>query len=369
MEVFQWDQSFATGLTRIDTQHHRLLDVTNEFGSLLSQDGVVSADIERVYTELLSYTKNHFEEEEEFMTSEGVDERHVNHQKQEHQCFLEEVTLMYANLDAANNDSGQLLLEFLMSWLVYHILGSDMCMARQVAAINAGKSAAEAYLAEEQELDKATGPLLKSLNNLFQQVSSRNKQLVELNQTLETKVAQRTESLTEANQKLEELALTDVLTGLPNRRHAMRSLAQLWDEALDKGISLACLMIDADGFKRINDSYGHDAGDIVLCQLAKQLSYTVRSDDIVCRLGGDEFLIICPNTDQEGAMHIADLTQAKIADLIVPVADGGAWQGSISVGVAVSTTAMKTPDELIKAADNGVYAAKAAGRNCVRMVD
>ncbi len=177
----------------------------------------------------------------------------------------------------------------------------------------------------------------------------------------------KTLDLSEANQKLGELAATDVLTGLSNRRHAMQILERLWAESTENNAPLACIMIDADDFKEINDSYGHDSGDTVLCELAKELQYAVRTDDIVCRLGGDEFLIICPNTNKEGAIHIANITHAKISELKVKVA-GGAWQGSISVGVAVKTASMNSPGDLMKAADRGVYAAKEAGRNCVRMV-
>jgi len=178
---------------------------------------------------------------------------------------------------------------------------------------------------------------------------------------------EKTLALSKANQKLGELALTDVLTGLSNRRYAMQNLKRLWDESIENNLFLACMMIDADGFKKVNDSYGHDAGDVVLCQLANELKYTVRTDDIVCRLGGDEFLIICPDTDEEGAKNIADIIHTKISQLTVKVADG-VWHGSVSIGVAVKTDSMKKPEDLIKTADRGVYAAKSAGKNCVRIV-
>ncbi len=131
-------------------------------------------------------------------------------------------------------------------------------------------------------------------------------------------------------------------------------------------ISLACMMIDADDFKQINDKFGHDAGDSVLRELAKELQYAVHTDDIACRLGGDEFLIILPNTDKQGAMNIAKNTHARIAIMKIKV-NGGAWYGSISVGVAVKNNSMQNLEDLIKTADRGVYAAKKAGRNCVRM--
>ena len=177
----------------------------------------------------------------------------------------------------------------------------------------------------------------------------------------------KTLALSKANQKLGELALTDVLTGLSNRRYAMQNLKRLWGESIENNLPLACMMIDADGFKKVNDSYGHDAGDVVLCQLATELKDIVRTDDIVCRLGGDEFFIICPDTNEEGAMNIANIVHAKISQMTVKVADG-VWHGSISIGVAVKRDSMKNLEELIKAADLGVYAAKSAGKNCVRIV-
>jgi hemerythrin len=265
---------------------------------------------------------------------------------------------------AERYEAAQRLLKFLTYWLAHHILGTDQSMARQVAAIQAGQKPEEAFAAEQVMKEGATEPLLHALTGLFQQVSERNRELQELNATLETKVAQRTHSLAEANHLLEQMARTDVLTGLPNRRHAMAALAQAWLASVQDASPLACMMIDADGFKQANDKYGHDAGDEVLRQLSRQLRYTVRTDDIVCRLGGDEFLIICPNTTVEGALQVAETMRREIAKLHVPV-NGGEWLGSISVGVATKSAAMRNFEELIKAADEGLYTAKRDGRNRV----
>jgi hemerythrin len=204
-----------------------------------------------------------------------------------------------------------------------------------------------------------------ALNGLFQLVSRRNKALSALNQNLEAMVEDRTRELVKANADLEILALTDVLTELPNRRHAMLQLHELWKEAGQLNGNLACMMIDADRFKSINDTYGHDAGDRVLKRLAQELQHSVRSDDIVCRMGGDEFLIICPYTPLDGALHVAELTRANIAGLRVQ-AGVGFWQGSISVGVAANSGETVSVDDFLKAADEAVYMAKNAGGNCVR---
>lgn len=368
MNVFQWDSSLNTGFAEVDRQHQHLVKLTSDFGSLLSENQLHGQDLETLYGELVNYTQYHFEEEEALVKQHNVDPRHADYHRQEHRNFIEEVTLMRKQMTVSDLQNARNLFEFLMNWLVSHILGSDMSMARQIRSIQSGVPADETYCLEERAVDKATGLLLKSFHNLFQLVSNRNRQLFELNQNLEQRVAERTQSLFEANRKLGELALTDVLTGLPNRRHAMQSLERLWQEALEAGLPLACIMIDADGFKAINDNYGHDAGDQVLCELARQLKYAVRTDDMVCRLGGDEFLILCPKTDAQGALQVAKLVHDQVRALRVKV-PGGEWLGSISAGVAVRCAQMILPGDLIKQADRGVYAAKAAGRNCFRMLD
>ena len=104
----------------------------------------------------------------------------------------------------------------------------------------------------------------------------------------------------------------------------------------------------------------------MLKRLATELRDNVRSDDIVCRLGGDEFLIICPNTPLMGLSQMAESLRSFIATLRVEVGEDGFWPGSISVGVAVRTMEMRSVDQLLKAADDGVYMAKNSGRNCVR---
>ena len=368
MNIFSWSAICETGLQDVDDQHRHLFTITNDFGRLLAAETLRQADLESVLAELLKYTEYHFQEEEALMARCGLDQRHVDYHKQQHAAFLEEVQLLHHRMDFTQEETGQALFDFLINWLVYHILGSDMKMARQVELINASGQPSRAYAAAEQPGDKSTALLLEALTNLFQQVSQRNKALVALNDSLEEKVAARTSELTEANKKLEAIAITDVLTGLPNRRFALQWLTQLWQETAEQGRQLACILIDADGFKQVNDTHGHAAGDMVLQKLARHLTHAVRTDDRVCRLGGDEFLIICPKTSREGARKVATHVHAAIAKLSVSFPDGH-WPGSISVGVAVKTAAMDHPEDLIKAADLGVYAAKDAGRNCVRMID
>lgn len=365
MEVFGWDSDLETGLENVDKQHRKLVDITNVLGKLLSEGNAKKEDLENILAELADYTDYHFAEEEKIMEQYKVDQRHISKHKEIHTGFLNDVGELQKDLANGKLKLSEDLLHFLANWLVYHILGSDMSMSRQVESIKNGMSAEEAYETKEGKVDKATSMLLKSMNNLFEQVTSRNKELKELNTNLEDIVEKRTSELNEANKNLYKLATTDVLTGLANRRQAMNDLDILWNHKEKDIQNLSCMMIDADNFKQINDNYGHDAGDIVLQELSKMLEHSVRTDDIVYRLGGDEFFIVCPETDEEGVLKVAQNVHKKVNELNVKAGDG-MWKGSISVGVSTRTKSMQNIDELIKQADLAVYASKEAGKNCVK---
>jgi hemerythrin len=194
-------------------------------------------------------------------------------------------------------------------------------------------------------------------------LSESNRELVELIGKLETEKDaswKLSRALAEANRRLEDMAMTDVLTGLPNRRHALSWLDREWAKPHDPEAPLACLMIDADGLKEVNDRHGHDAGDALLRGLAAEFRNLVRTDDVVCRLGGDEFLVLCPGTPLEGVLRVGETLRREVARQGIPTGDG-VWRGSISVGAAVRVEAMADPDALIKAADEAVYAAKERG--------
>ncbi len=364
MDVFRWDQHYVTGLQEIDDQHMRLVALINRLGNMVTNaDGTDAEEIPNVLEELADYAVYHFAEEEKLVREAQVDSRHRCAHRDEHQGFADEVTRLTP--DTLSPDGLNHLLKYLVNWLAYHILGSDQSMARQIAMIRKGETPAEAYEIDDQLGISVTEPLVAALNGLFQQVSERNLELLHLNQTLEAKVEERTRELAFANRHLEELSLTDVLTGLPNRRHAMRQLQSEWE---NDGLLLACIMIDCDGFKQVNDTYGHDAGDIVLKGVAQCLQDRVRTDDLASRLGGDEFLVICPHTGLTGAMYLAEQMREAISGMRM-AAGNGYWEGSISVGVAVRRKDMDHPDDLIKAADIGVYRSKQGGRNLVSTVE
>lgn len=367
MKSFLWEHCFVTGLDMVDEQHHYLVDLINQFGALLMKpEGASAEEIEALFAELARYTQYHFQEEEALMVQAHLDQRHISHHKKEHAQFLQDLTYMHAGETGKPAESAIALLQYLSNWLAFHILGSDQLMARILKAIEVGTSQQEAYRAHYKDRDPATATLLQAMSRLIEQVSERSRALFELNQTLEARVDERTHALSQMNRQLESMAMTDVLTGLPNRRHAMRILSREWDNAAAQGDALSCMMIDADGFKKINDTYGHDAGDTVLRVLARCLKEAVRNDDVVCRLGGDEFLIVCMHTGLDGAMTTAEKVRQDVSELRVK-AGNGEWAGSVSVGVAQATPSLRAQgvDAWLKKADEGVYLAKRNGRNCV----
>ena len=365
MASFQWDKNFITGLEVVDCQHHHLVEIFNKFEDHLSKDILESSEIEAIFIELFRYSKLHFQEERELMLKYRVDDRHIDYHTKEHNDFAQEIESIKLRISLDNQAEIKHLLDFLVNWLVYHILGTDLNMAKQIKSIKSGITPSKSYDIENRKTDNATESLLKSLKTLFKLVSNQNKKLFQLNQSLEVKIEKRTKELSKANRRLEKMALTDVLTGLPNRRHAIRKLAFLWDESLDADSPLVCMMIDSDNFKKVNDTYGHDAGDEVLRELAKTLQMTIRSNDIVCRLGGDEFLVICPDTNKKGGLIVAEHIRKSVSDLKVATGDKY-WHGSISVGMAYRSPEMNRYEDIIKAADNCVFDAKRNGKNCVR---
>ena len=166
------------------------------------------------------------------------------------------------------------------------------------------------------------------------------------------------------NTQLEQMAMEDQLTELPNRRAGLTRLDQEWSRALRDKSSLLCMIMDIDHFKNVNDTYGHDAGDIVLQKTAAVMKQCMRDSDTVCRFGGEEFLVICPGADVEVAKMVGNRIRQAIEDNII---DTPEFKGNvtISIGVAVRSKDHESAKDMIKEADEALYAAKEAGRNKV----
>lgn len=170
------------------------------------------------------------------------------------------------------------------------------------------------------------------------------------------------------NDKLAELANTDTLTRLPNRRCVLERLSEAWDLAERRGRPLSCVMLDIDHFKRINDTHEHKVGDIVLVALANTIRRLLRRYDVCGRVGGEEFLIVCREESVEGAAALAERIRATVATKPITV---GALR--IPVTICLGAAAMRpehaNAEALVAEADTMLYAAKENGRNQVWLVD
>ena len=168
--------------------------------------------------------------------------------------------------------------------------------------------------------------------------------------------------------ELARLSLTDALTGLANRRRFEETSGHAWKSAQRTGKPLSLLVVDADHFKRFNDSHGHAVGDEVLRGLARCLSASVhRPDDLVARVGGEEFVVLLPDTDADGALRVAGKVQERVGTLAVASAGIGAGAVTVSIGVAVADAAgAGAMDDLYRRADGALYEAKSGGRNQTR---
>jgi two-component system, cell cycle response regulator len=162
------------------------------------------------------------------------------------------------------------------------------------------------------------------------------------------------------------MALTDVLTGVYNRRYALRHMEGLMRRVADTGKPLSVLVCDLDRFKSVNDTYGHAAGDEVLKQFAARATQSMRNIDMVARFGGEEFVILLPDTEGDNALKAAERLCKKVGTTPMDVAEAPESKLTVTVSIGVASTTMAMPgEELIKLADAALYRAKQGGRNQV----
>ena len=209
--------------------------------------------------------------------------------------------------------------------------------------------------------------MLKALELGVNDVIPRPIDMLELKARARTQIRRKryTDFLKTTLDRSLELAVTDPLTGLNNRRFLDHQLSVAMAKHIKGGASLSLLLLDIDFFKRINDNYGHDAGDEVLREFARRLALNVRAIDMACRFGGEEFVVLMPETDGADALNIAERVRAQVGDVPFVLTDGRRLNVTVSVGVATSQGIGDAPEALLRRADAGVYEAKQSGRNRV----
>jgi two-component system cell cycle response regulator len=162
-----------------------------------------------------------------------------------------------------------------------------------------------------------------------------------------------------------EMAVTDGLTGLFNRRYLMSHLTSYVDQSAERKKPMALLIVDIDFFKAINDTYGHDAGDEVLREFAARMRANVRGIDLVARFGGEEFVVVMPDTDLDLATGIAERLRQTVAGDPFAVSGDQQIPVTISIGIGTFDRGDDTPNTILKRADTALYRAKKTGRNRV----
>lgn len=171
---------------------------------------------------------------------------------------------------------------------------------------------------------------------------------------------QRHEALQDENRELAAATTTDELTGLGNRRAISQQLPRLFDQAQRDGRPVALIVLDVDHFKQINDNFGHLGGDRVLAAVARRLRTAVREDQLVTRWGGEEFLVVAPDTGEAEAAVIAERLRGAVCWEPIEIDDERSTEVTVSGGFAVG---FGDPFEVLRAADAALYAAKRGGRN------
>src|SRR5947208_11062991 len=162
-----------------------------------------------------------------------------------------------------------------------------------------------------------------------------------------------------------EMAITDALTGLYNRRYMESHIGTLVEQAAARGKPLTVLVLDIDYFKSINDTHGHDAGDDVLREFAIRIRKSIRGIDLACRYGGEEFVVVMPETDMAVATVVAERLRRRIASEPFPIQQGAR---AIDVTISIGLAALGRDDNaarVLKRADQALYRAKRDGRNRV----
>ncbi|NDP43862.1 MAG: EAL domain-containing protein [Aromatoleum sp.] len=237
-------------------------------------------------------------------------------------------------------------------------------LMRAARAVGAGKL--DVYVPAHSSDE--VGLLTHTFNHMTQRLAESQSEVGNYQRTLEDKVAQRTKELEIATAHAYKLAQHDILTGLPNRSLLNQRLKQILAQSKREATNVACLFLDFDHFKRINDTLGHDAGDQLLQAVAQRLTGAVRESDTVARLGGDEFVVILPSLDPAHATFETMTVLARVRESFLAPFRLSDQMPTLTCSIGISMYPLDTSDpvSLIKQADTAMYAAKEAGRNAYR---
>jgi two-component system, cell cycle response regulator len=237
-------------------------------------------------------------------------------------------------------------------------------LCSQVRSLERTRSVPILAVAEADNNQRLIRGLEIGVNDYLIRPVDRNEMLARVRTQIKKK--RYTERLRDNVQASIEMAITDALTGLFNRRYMETHLATLLEQAASRGKPLALLILDIDYFKAINDGHGHDAGDDVLREFSLRIRKSIRNIDLACRYGGEEFVIVMPETDMAVAAMVAERIRRRIATEPFAIQDGARnLDVTISIGIAALAGPADTAAAVLKRADTALYRAKRDGRNRV----
>ncbi len=275
-----------------------------------------------------------------------------------------------ALLSALHNDPHVVVAD----WMMPEMDGIELCKA--LRRFDAGRRIFFILLTGREEEDKVVEAFEAGVDDfvskpfrskLFRARIRASERVIQLQRQVEVDKRLLRENLAEKSalsRKLQAAAFTDVLTELPNRRYLIKRLAEEWASTERAGEPLSVVMLDIDHFKRVNDAHGHDVGDTVLRATAGVLEASTRRGESACRLGGEEFLVICSGSGIEEALACGERIRAAVESNVIR---DGSFSGNVtvSVGVAYRDEHVVDMDNLLRLADEAVYRAKSRGRNRV----
>ncbi|MBZ7996575.1 diguanylate cyclase [Campylobacter canadensis] len=377
-----WSSDLDIGLEEVDSEHRIFMDLIKKAYISINNSYV---EFDKNFKEIIQHLLIHFRNEEAFMKAQGIYSKYIEEHQVIHSDFIIQIQNLQRNFIKVNSDSevnyqvafAINAIDFIKEWLIFHIVGQDSDIAKQIELIQDKHiSAEEAYKTMQESKNKNVSILIKTINSLLKILEIRNSKLNEIEQDVENRLKKSQEENERIISDNKMKSLTDQLTGIFNRRYAMELLE---DISKNENLIYSIISFDLDGFKGVNDTYGHEAGDKVLKVFSNTVEdYLIRANyrgkdpmfhenkAFFCRFGGDEFAIILPNTNIDDALKLANGIHAAINNITV-YTDAGVvlWKGKSSLGVASKSLEHTTYNDVIKEADEYLYEVKNSGKNRV----
>jgi len=371
IEIFPWNTVFEVGVKETDIQHRKLVEIINEICFCALSTKNYEEIIDGLFAKLIDYSEYHFDWEEQYYQKHNLPTDLFDAHKGHHGQLISQVLTLKENYDNSVHKDNNLdeLLTTLVIWLTHHILEDDMRMCLIVANLNKGLDPDDALKQADAEMDGPKRTIVKVMSSMMNVSSSSVLELrreIAFRKKLEEQLTEEIGVRKVAEEKLKYLAQHDALTSLPNRR--------LFEELCESALKIAkrqkseqaILFVDIDGFKAVNDTLGHKAGDELLIAIAGRLEASVRESDIVARIGGDEFTIhLGGQCSQKDTCIIAEKVITSIAEPF-ELEDGTANVGA-SIGVSLYPTDATQVEALVQGADTAMYVAKKSGKNAYKL--